>query len=352
LDPRVVKHAEVLVNWSTQVQEGEMVLIIANPEAYDLVVAIIGEIAKKKASYLVLMEGDEILRIYLENADNQTLSLFPRHYRSALEASDVVIWIRAPRDIDVLADASSEKLALRARTREPLFGLHLSKKWCDTLHPCNALAEQARMTLDEYRNFVYDAILIDWKNLSEKMSTLRDQLNIYSDITLLGPGTDLYAETTGRVWMIEDGKHNMPSGEVYTSPVEESIEGKIFFDVPFLYQGKMIEGVRLRFEDGYVAEYSADKGEQTLKSILELDDGSSRLGEIAIGMNLGISKYTNNMLFDEKMSDSIHCALGKALEECNGENKSAIHVDMVKSMLKGEILAGGVSIYKEGKFLV
>lgn len=347
----MVKHAEVLTNWSTQVQEGEMVLIIAYPEAFDLVMAIIGEVAKRKASYLVLLESDELLRTYLEHADNQTLSLFPLHYKSALEASDVVIWINAPRAINVLADVDSEKLALRARTREPLFGLHLSKKWCDTIHPCNALAQQAGMTIDEFKDFAYDAILINWKDLSKSMSTLCKRLNTHSDIHLIGPDTDLYAETNGRVWMIEDGKHNMPSGEIYTSPVEESVEGSIYFDVPFLHQGKLIEGVKLRFEAGHVVDYSADQGEKTLKSIIELDEGSSRLGEIAIGMNRGIKQCTKNLLFDEKMGDSIHCALGKALEECQGKNKSAIHVDMVKDMKKGEIIAGGVLIYRHGRFV-
>jgi len=317
----VIKHAEVLVNWSTQVQEDEMVLIISYPEALELVMAITGEIARKKASYLVLLESDEILRTYLEHADNHTLSLFPIHYKSALEASDVVIGINAPRAINVLADVNSEKLALRARTREPLFDLYLSKKWCDTLHPCNALAEQAGMTLDEYRDFVYDAILIDWKDLSKTMSNICEQLNTHSDIHLLGPDTDLYAETNGRVWMIEDGKHNMPSGEIYTSPVEESVEGTIYFDVPFLYQGRVIEGAKLRFEDGHVVDYKAAQGEKTLKSIIELDEGSSRLGEIAIGMNRGIRQYTKNLLFDEKMGDSIHCALGKALKECKGKKQ-------------------------------
>ena len=283
---------------------------------------------------------------------NHTLSLFPRHYESALKASDVVIWINAPLSINALAEIDPEKLATRARTRESLFGLHLSKKWCDTLHPCNALAKQAEMTLDEYRDFVYDAILIDWANLSKQMSSLSEELNKHSDIHILGADTDLYAETMGRIWMVEDGKHNMPSGEVYISPVETSVEGKIFFDVPFLYKGKLIEDVKLRFEDGHVVNYSAEKGEQALKSIIELDDGSSRLGEIAIGMNRGIKKSTKNMLFDEKMSGSIHCALGKALEECNGINKSAIHVDMVKNMMKGELIAGGMTIYKNGVFLV
>lgn len=348
----MIEHAKILTDWSTAIKEGEMVLIIAYPEAYDLAMAIVGEVAKRKASYLVILESDEILRMYLENADNDTLSLFPLHYKSALEASDVVIWINAPTVVNALAETSSEKLALRANTREPLFSLHLSKKWCDTLHPCAALAQQAGMKLDEYKDFVYDAIFIDWSELAKQMSKIAKELNIHSDIHLLGPSTDLHADTTGRLWMIEDGRHNMPSGEVYTSPVEESVEGKIYFDIPFLYQGKVIDGVNLWFEAGRVVDYAADQGEKTLKSIIEVDDGSSRLGEIAIGMNRGISKYTMNLLFDEKIGDTIHCALGKALVECNGENQSAIHVDMVKNMKKGEIVSGGTTIYKHGKFLV
>ena len=351
LDSRVFKHAEIIVNWSTQVMENDMVLIRAYPEAHDLVVALAGEIAKKKASYLVLMESDESLSTYLEHADNQTLSLFPRHYKSALDESDVVILIIAPSSKRALADASSEKLAMRARTRESLFDLFLSKRWCDTIHPCDVLAQEAGMNLNEYKDLVYDAILIDWEHLSKEMSILSKLLNKYQDIHLLGSDTDFYAETTGRVWMLEDGKHNMPSGEVYVSPLEKSVEGTIYFNIPFLHNGKQVEGVRLQFENGSVVDYSAERGEQTLKSIIELDDGSRHLGEIAIGMNRGISKYTKNMLFDEKMGDTVHCALGKALKECGGENKSAIHVDMVKNMLDGEIIAGGVTIYKRGKFL-
>jgi aminopeptidase len=206
------------------------------------------------------------------------------------------------------------------------------------------------MNLELYRDFVYDAIIIDWEKISTEMSRLVEQLNLCQDIRLLGPDTDLYADTTGRAWMCEDGRHNMPSGEIYTSPVEDSVEGRIFFDVPFLHQGNVIDGVRLQFEEGLVVDYSAEQGEKTLKSILEVDDGSKRLGEIAIGMNRGIRHHSMNLLFDEKMADTIHCALGKALKECNGMNESAIHVDMVKSMLDGEIIAGDKIIYKKGKF--
>ncbi len=347
----MTEHANILVNWSTNVAEGDMVMIRAGPDALELVSALAGEIAKKRANYLLLLESDEVLRRYLENADERTLTLFPRHYASALQDSDVVIWIDAPSNEHVLADVDPAKLAIRARTREPLFEMSLGKRWCDTLHPCKVLAKQARMDLEEYRDFVYGAILIDWEKFSKEMSSLCEKLNLHEDIHLRGPDTDLFAKTSGRVWLIEDGKHNMPSGEVYTSPVEESVEGRIFFDVPFIYQGRAVEGVKLEFEQGIVTDYSASRGEGSLRSILEVDRGSSQLGEIAIGMNRGIKKHSLNMLFDEKMGDTIHCALGKALTDCKGTNESAIHVDMIKSMSEGEITVGDETIYRCGEFV-
>ncbi len=326
-------------------------MIRTGPKAHDLVSALAGEISKRKANYIVLLESDEVLRTYLEYADEETLSLFPRHYASALQESDVVIWIDAPSTEKSLAQVDSKKLVLRAKARELLFEMSLGKKWCDTLHPCEVLAKQASMSLEEYKDFVYEAILIDWEEFSKEMSVLCEKLNRYDDIQLKGPDTDLFALTTGRTWLIEDGKHNMPSGEIYTSPVEDSVEGMISFDIPFMYQGHLVEGVKLEFEQGSVIDYSAERGEGTLKSILEVDSGSSRLGEIAIGMNKGIKKYSMNMLFDEKMGNTIHCALGRALRDCKGTNESAIHVDMIKSMSEGEIVVGEETCYRYGKFV-
>ncbi|MHA2602092.1 MAG: aminopeptidase, partial [Candidatus Thorarchaeota archaeon SMTZ1-83] len=151
-------------------------------------------------------------------------------------------------------------------------------------------------------------------------------------------------------WVASDGKHNMPSGEVFTAPVEDTVEGKIYFDVPFMYQGKVIEGGRLKFEKGEGVDYSAEKSEDVLKEILEIDEGAKKLGEMAIGTNRGIKRYTLNMLFDEKIGDSIHCALGRAYPDCNGTNMSAVHVDIIKSMKEGEIFAGDETIYSHGKY--
>ncbi len=350
MDPRVIEHARVLVQWSTEVNRGEMVLIRASPEAHDLIIAIAREVAKRGASYMVSMESDEIIEAYVNHADDDTISLFPRHFMAAFNECDVIIGINAPNNTRTLSSVNPEILVVRSEARKPILDMMMNRKWCDTLHPCNSLAQQANMSLDEYRNFVYNAILIDWAETSKKMSILKDRLNLHKSIRLLGQDTDLYVETTGRIWNIDDGKHNMPAGEVYTSPVEKTVEGKIHFDIPFLYQGKIIEDIRLKFDGGTVVDFSAEKGEKTLNAILEVDDGAKRLGEIAMGMNDGITKYTLNMLFDEKMGGTIHCALGKALKECNGINESAIHIDMIKSLEKGEVFADDEAIYRDGKF--
>jgi aminopeptidase len=159
---------------------------------------------------------------------------------------------------------------------------------------------------------------------------MKEHLEQHKDIRFTGPETELFASTEGRLWIAADGKNNMPSGEVFTAPVEDSVEGKVYFDIPCLEHGKVLEGVRLTF--------------------VEVDEGSRRLGEMAIGTNRGIKQYTLNMLFDEKIGDTIHCALGSAYKECNGTNESAIHVDIVKSMHEGEIFAGDELIYSKGKY--
>jgi aminopeptidase len=350
LDERIIEHARILVNWSTRVERGEMVLVRAPPNAHDLVVAISAEVASKGASCMVSMDSDEITKAYLENADEETISLYPQHYARAMSECDVIITVEAPIDSMTLSSMNPEKIIARSRTRRPLLDMMMERRWCDTVHPCEALAKQANMTLKEYRDFVYDSILIDWEETSCEMSVIRDRLGMYNDIRIIGQDTDLYAETRGRVWAVASGKNNMPCGEVYTSPLEDTVEGKIRFDIPFLYQGTVVGDVKLMFERGEVVDYAAGKGERTLKAIIEADEGAKRLGEIAFGMNKGITKYTMNMLFDEKMRGTIHCGLGKALKECNGSNESAIHVDMLKSMQTGEIIIGDEVIYKDGRF--
>ncbi len=207
------------------------------------------------------------------------------------------------------------------------------------------------MSLPDYQTFVYNATLRDWENEAQLMRKLRDKLQKSTTIQYIGTETNLKASTKGRLWIASEGTNNMPSGEVFTSPDEKSVNGHIYFDIPFLYAANEIQGVRLVFKEGKVVEYSSEKGQEALDALLNVDEGARYLGEMAIGTNRGIQKYTLNMLFDEKIGDTIHCALGNAYPECKGTNKSAVHVDMIKTMKKdGKILAGDFVIYEQGKY--
>ncbi len=350
MDPRIVEHAKILVDWSTGVRPGDMVTIRTDPGALDLAVAVAREVAKAGGVTSTLLNSDEIDRAFYAGAADETLSVFPKHLMALLENSDVIIAIRSPDNTRALSTVPPEKTMMRAKTNQKIMAEYLSKRWVLTVHPGNGLAQQANMSLDEYQEFVYGATLIDWAEESKLMHEMKKHLESHKDIRYIGPETDLWASTEGRIWIASDGKHNMPSGEVFTAPVEDTVEGKIYFDIPFLQYGKVIEGVRLTFEKGDVVDYSAEKAEPTLKKIVEIDDGSKRLGEMAIGTNRGIQQYTLNMLFDEKIGDTIHCALGRAYKDCNGVNDSAVHVDMIKSMIDGEIYAGEELIYSKGKY--
>lgn len=350
MDPRIVEHAKVIVDWSTEVKPGDQVVINATPDSHELVVALHKEIARAGGRVVTLMTSEEALRAYYDGASDETLRIVPEHLKAITEKCDVYISLRSPVNTKALANVNSDRIMINSKTQQEIQSIRLSKRWCLTVHPCQTLAQQANMSLEEYRDFVYGATLIDWKKESKMMYEMKEHLERHKDIRYIGPETDLWASTEGRIWIASDGKHNMPSGEVFTAPVEDTVEGKIYFDIPFLYQGKVIEGVRLTFEKGEVVNFSAEKEEATLKKIIEIDEGSRRLGEMAIGTNRGIKQYTLNMLFDEKIGDTIHCALGRAYKECNGVNESAVHVDMIKTMREGEIYAGDELIYSKGKY--
>lgn len=350
MDTRIEHHARILVQWSTEVKKGDMVVINASPDAHDLAVAVAREVAKAGAASVVLMASEEITRALYDGADDETLKLYPRHQEALIQSCDVYMMLNAPMNTRALAAVDPKRIVTVSRTMQKISEIRLSKRWCLTVHPCRTLAQQANMSLEEYQNFVYGATLIDWKSESKSLYAMKEHLEKHKDVRFVGPETDLFASTAGRIWVASDGKHNMPSGEVFTAPVDNSAEGKVYFDIPFLQQGKVIEGVRLKFSKGEVVDYSAEKGQETLKSIIETDLGSRRLGEMAIGTNRGIKQYTLNMLFDEKIGQTIHCALGNAYKECNGTNQSAVHVDMVKSMVQGEVIAGNEKVYSKGRY--
>ncbi len=351
VDPRIKEHARILVEYSTKVEKGEMVYIISDLDAHPLAVEVVKKIAERGASSMVIMDSSEIGRGFMDAATDAAIDLFPKHRMEAIKASDVLIRLRSPLNTRAFAGVDPKRLMRRQKITKPISDEVLKKRWCLTIHPNQALAQEAKMSFTAYQNFVYGATLLDWENEAKLMRKLRDKLQEHQTIQFIGKETDLKASTKDRVWVASEGTHNMPSGEVFTSPNEKSVEGHIYFDIPFLYAGTEIQGVRLQFEGGKVIKYSAEQGQEALDALLNVDEGARYLGEMAIGTNRGIKQYTLNMLFDEKIGDTIHCALGNAYPECNGTNKSAVHVDIIKSMKEeGKILAGNELIYDKGKY--
>ncbi|NWF95197.1 MAG: aminopeptidase, partial [Candidatus Thorarchaeota archaeon] len=250
MDPRTERHAEILVKWSAEVRPGDMVIVRASPESHTLAIAVAKHVSLAGGKVLTLFESEEIQRATLENSSPETLEVFPKHVAEMYKAADVIINLSAPMNTRTLTSVDPKRLIAVSRVQRPIQDTVLSKRWVLTVHPCRALAQQANMSLEEYEDFVYGATLIDWAAESKNLYLVKEHLERHSDVRFVGPETDLYARTDGRVWIASDGKKNMPSGEVFTAPIEDTVEGTVYFDIPFVYQGRVIEGVRLRFEKG------------------------------------------------------------------------------------------------------
>ncbi|MFB6284801.1 MAG: aminopeptidase [Halobacteria archaeon] len=355
MDSRIREHASILVNWCTEIESDDDVLITASPEAEDLVLALHEKIGEKGAEPVTLYSRSENSRAFLKNHDGEFR--LPEHKKALYEETDVAIRIRSDPNQMAMNDVPGELLAERSRVNQPLQEIMLSKRWCLTQHPTDSHAQLAEMSLEEYKNFVYGAINRDWSDVEEYQQELTDRLEDASEVRISTPETEIEMSVEGMHAVNSCGRHNMPSGEVFTAPVPTSVEGEVHFDKPLVHQGHEIEDVRMEFEDGEVSEYSAgsEEDEEVLSDLLETDDGARRLGELGIGTNREIDRFTHNMLFDEKMGDTVHMALGRAYDENVGDdrekNGSAVHVDMITSVDEGRIEFDGEVVQQDGEFV-
>lgn len=352
MDERIKKHAKILVEWSTDIQKDETVLIRAPPAAQDLVIALYEEIGKRGADPVTLLASNEASRSYLMNREGAMKT--PKHVLALFENSDVIITIGGDDNLTALGEAPGDRLSEMARALKPLNEVIINKKMSITQFPTNASAQMAGMSLSSYQDFVWGAIIRDWNEVYEMQENLVERLQKTSEVHIMGPDTDLTLNIGGMKPVNSAGKHNMPSGEVYVAPNPESTEGKILFDMPMLLRGREVEGIKLEFSGGEVVDFSAERNEDMLKHLLATDDGARRLGELGIGTNRQIDRFTRNMLFDEKMGDTIHLALGYAIPWSVGEgkkgNESAIHMDLIKDMKAGTMHLDGEMIMENGKF--
>ncbi len=353
MDPRVSEHAKIIVNYSCRVKQGDLVLVNAPSTALPLITEIAAEVGKAGGQIHVAMGDAQISRAFMLNAGESNLLSYPDPLLALFREADVFIGINAPENTKELGDVPPAKFGMLMKGRGPLNQLVMGKeRWNATLHPTPSLAQEAGMSFEAYCDFVYGAMLRDWPAAAERMQILADRMAATKSVRIVGDETDISFSIEGRKPIVDAGLKNLPGGEVFTSPVEESVNGEVYFDVPFLYFGSTISGVRLKFVGGEVTEHRAEVGNELLSEMLASDPGARHLGELGIGMNRGITEATRNTLFDEKMGDTIHMAVGRAFEDLGGKNKSNIHIDMIKSMkAHGTILFDDAPVYENGRFL-
>lgn len=365
-DPRVERLAATLVNYSTRVQPGDHVAIYGAPVAAPLIRAVFHEVMRAGGHPYTFVSLPGLVEIYFEEANDDHLAHVSRVEQMVRSDFEALIAIRSESNTRALTNVPPEKQAARARANAEMMKVFMQRsasgdfKWCATLYPTHAYAQDAEMSLSDFEDFVYRACFADhedpaakWQAVHDEQQKLVDWLAGKKDVRVTGPNVDLHLSIEGRTFINSDGQRNMPSGEIFTGPVEDSVEGWVRFTYPAVTQGREVEGVELTFEGGRVVKATAEKNEGFLLAQLDADVGGRTLGEFAIGTNDGIDRFVKNILFDEKIGGTIHMAVGAGYPETGSRNESAIHWDFICDMRDGgEIVVDGELFYRSGEFLI
>ncbi|MBA2441278.1 MAG: aminopeptidase [Rubrobacter sp.] len=359
-DRRLEKLARVLVDYSIEAGEGDQVLLSGGTVAEPLIKEVYARLLDVGAVPVPLVTLPGTQEVFFEHARDLHYEKTPPALYSVYEQADAFVSVMAPTNTRALAGVDPRKQQALGRRDKPLREMVLGKdRWILTQYPTEALAQESEMSLGEFEDFSFEAMALGeddpvafWQEKSRKQQGLADRLDQAEEIRLLGPETDLTLSVAGRTFLNSAGSHNMPCGEVFTGPVEDAVDGTVYFGVPTAVAGREVSGVRLRFEGGKVVEASAEKGEEYLMSSLDADEGARRLGELGIGTNYHIPRATRNILFDEKLGGTVHLAIGQSYEKTGGKNTSSVHWDMISDLREGgELYADGELIQKDGKFL-
>ena len=365
-DQRISKLANLLVNYSIGVKQGDTVGIRGGAAGLPLVQAVHKEVIRAGGHPIAIWREPEFEEIILrEGSDNQLNYIDPVQKFFATEA-DAVISISADTNTRSATSIKSEPQNKRRQAIGALMQTFMQRasagelRWVGTMFPTNAYAQDADMSLEEYEDFVYGACHADkddpvaeWMALSAMQQKLVDYLAGKKDVRVTGPNVDLTLSIDGRTFINSDGKRNMPSGEIFTGPVEDSANGWIRYTFPAIHNGREVDGIELKFKDGKVIDATAKKNEEYLLNMLDTDPGARYLGEFAVGTNNGIQQFTRSILYDEKIGGTMHMAVGASYPETGGKNKSVVHWDMICDMRDGgQIWVDDELFYEGGKFLI
>jgi len=365
-DPRIEKWARALTGYSVEVQPGQTVAIIGQPAAEPLLRAVHREVVRRGGYPVMLVSTEGAQADLLSEGNDEQLQYISPIDRFVRAEADVTINIRAETNTRRMSGVDPARQSLFSAARRGLFETYMERAadgrldWTLTLYPTDAYAQDADMDTEAYTDFVLSACKLDrddpvaaWLELKAEQQRLIDWLDGRKEVHLSGPDIDLTLSIEGRTWINSDGKRNFPSGEIFTGPVEDSVNGTIRFSFPVVTAGRQIDDIRLRFEQGKVVDATAAKNEDYLIQQLDTDAGSRYLGEFAFGTNFDITQFTKNILFDEKIGGTVHMAVGLGYPETGSTNKSAIHWDMIADLRQGGLVTvDGDPFLQDGRFLV
>jgi aminopeptidase len=364
MDPRTDNLANIVVNYAVDVQPGHWVLIWGNVTTLPLIHAIYKHVLKAGGHPEVRLTSDDLDEFRYKYSSDEQLQWVSPLAKPFMESVDSAIYLYGTQNTRSMTGADPQKQQMRSKANRHVQEIRRNRtaagemRWVITLFPCPAYAQEADMSLSEFEDFVYGATFADkddpvgeWTRIHDEQESLVEWLAGKREMVVKGPNVDLTLSIDGRAFMNADGKFNMPDGEIFTGPVEESVNGWVKFTYPAIRQGREVEGVEFEFKDGKVVSAKAKKNEAYLLSQLDADEGARYLGEFAIGTNYGIQQFTKNILFDEKIGGTIHMAVGSSFPQTGGKNESAIHWDFICDMRNdSEIWVDGELLYKNGQF--
>lgn len=365
-DPRIGKLADILVNYSVKVQPGEWVMVSGDVHAMPLVIEVVRHVYRAGGNVTTFLSSDDLMLARLEESNEDQLKWRSPMEAIMMEQVKASINVRATDNTRALTGVDPNKQRISQLARRDMMETFMRRsaegdlRWVLTQFPCPAYAQDADMSLREYEDFVYSATFADqddpvasWQELHNMQEKLIQWLKGKNEVVVRGPHIDMTLSIKDRLFINSDGTHNMPSGEIFTGPVENSVNGWVKFSYPAIRAGREVEGVELRFEDGKVIEASASKNEAFLLSQLDADEGARYLGEFAIGTNYGINRFTKSILYDEKIGGTLHMAVGAGYPETGSVNQSVVHWDFICDMRQdSEILVDGELFYKNGEFQI
>ncbi len=364
-DPRVIRLAQVMVQYSLELKPGDQVVLRSSPLAEELNLAVYEEAVRAGAHVFLQLRQPGADEIFFQHASEAQLDYVSPIRRLIAETFNASLYIEAEHNTRELSGVDPSRQARVGKASAEVSKIFLDRaarkelKWCLTVYPTHAMAQEAEMSLRDYQEFVYGAGLLDlpdpvaaWRKEGERQRELIGWLKGRDQVTLKGKDIDLRLSIKDRTFIEADGKYNFPDGEIFTGPVEASTSGWVRFAYPAIHGGQEVTDIELWFEDGKVVKEKAAKGQELLTALLNTDDGGRILGEWGIGTNYAIQRFTKNMLFDEKLGGTIHLALGSSYPETGGRNDSGLHWDMLCDMSQSEITVDGEVFYRDGKPVV